>query len=150
MNINEKRSMNDLHPFISESIRDGGQFVFYPGGNSMLPTIIPNTDCVVLVEAKNLKKYDLVLFTRTDGKYVLHRIMKIHCGQYTIKGDNQNWTETTTEANIIAKVSEIRKKNGKVYTQKQFTSKTTVIKLETVKFIKRAVNKLRRIIKGEK
>jgi len=142
--------MNELHPFIIESIRDGGQFVFYPSGISMKPTILPDEDCVILVEADNLKRYDLVLFTRDDGKYVLHRIMKINNGQYTIKGDNQNWTETTTDEKIIAKVSEIRKKDGRVITSDEFTSAKTVARLECIKFMRRVINKLKRIIKGEK
>ncbi len=150
MSTNVKKSMKELHPFIIEAIRDGGQFVFYPSGISMKPTIIPDEDCVILVEVGELKKYDLVLFTRDDGKYVLHRIMKINNGQYTIKGDNQNWTETTTDEKIIAKVSEIRKKDGRIITSDKFTSVMTVARLESIKFIKRVINKLRRIIKGEK
>ena len=50
-------SMDNLLPYITESIKNGGQFVFYPKGTSMLPTIIPEKDCVVLIEPFNLKKY---------------------------------------------------------------------------------------------
>lgn len=145
-----KQKMSDLCPFIKESIRDGGQFVFFPSGDSMRPTIIPDEDCVVLVEPDNLEKFDLVLFTRPNGKYVLHRIINIKNGEYIIKGDNQNWTEKTSEAHIIAKVSEIRKKDGTVLTYGQFTSIATVGKLETFKFIKRVINKIKRMLKGKK
>ena len=142
--------MTELLPLICESIRDGGQFVFYPTGISMLPTVIPNEDCVVLVEPKNIKKYDLILFTRPNGKYVLHRIINIKNGEYIIKGDNQNWTEKTTIDKVIAKVSEVRKKDGSVINYNKLTSKVTVAKLESRKFIKRVINKIKRMLKGKK
>ena len=149
MELSEK-NMTELHPLICESIRDGGQFVFYPTGISMLPTVIPNEDCVVLIEPKNVKKYDLILFTRPNGKYVLHRIIKIKNGEYIIKGDNQNWTEKTTIDKVIAKVSEVRKKDGSVINYSKLTSKVTVAKLESRKFIKRVINKIKRMLKGKK
>ena len=149
MELSEK-NMTELHPLICESIRDGGQFVFYPTGISMLPTVIPNEDCVVLVEPKNIKKFDLILFTRPNGKYVLHRIINIKNGEYIIKGDNQNWTEKTTIDKVIAKVSEVRKKDGSVITYNKLTSTSTVAKLESRKFIKRVINKIKRMLKGKK
>ena len=149
MELSEK-NMTELHPLICESIRDGGQFVFYPTGISMLPTVIPNEDCVVLVEPKNIKKYDLILFTRPNGKYVLHRIINIKNGEYIIKGDNQNWTEKTTIDKVIAKVSEVRKKDGSVINYNKLTSNLTVAKLESRKFIKRVINKIKRMLKGKK
>ena len=149
MELSEK-NMTELLPLICESIRDGGQFVFYPTGISMLPTVIPNEDCVVLVEPKNIKKYDLILFTRPNGKYVLHRIINIKNGEYIIKGDNQNWTEKTTIDKVIAKVSEVRKKDGSVINYNKLTSKVTVAKLESRKFIKRVINKIKRMLKGKK
>jgi len=149
MELSEK-NMTELLPLICESIRDGGQFVFYPTGISMLPTVIPNEDCVVLVEPKNIKKYDLILFTRPNGKYVLHRIINIKNGEYIIKGDNQNWTEKTTIDKVIAKVSEVRKKDGSVINYNKLTSKVTVAKLESRKFVKRVINKIKRMLKGKK
>ncbi len=142
--------MEDLLPIITESIRNGGQFVFYPSGDSMRPTIVPEQDCVVLIEPKDIKKYDLVLFTRKSGKFVLHRIIKIKNGEYKIKGDNQNWTETTSYDSVIAKVYEIRKKDGMVLSYKKATASSTVAKLEMKKFTRRVINKLKRILKGDK
>lgn len=146
----EKTSMKELHPIICESIRDGGQFVFYPSGTSMLPTITPNDDCVILVEAKEIKKYDLVLFTRTNGIYVLHRIIKIKDGKYTIMGDNQTWSETITHNQVIAKVAEIRKRNGKVLTEAEFCAKRKVLLLRIFRFYNRIICKIKRSISIKK
>lgn len=108
-------SMSSLHPIICESIKDGGQFVFYPSGMSMYPTIKEKEDCVVLVEAENLQKNDLILYLRDNGKYVLHRIISLKNGKYILCGDNQVVYERgITDSNIIAMAHEIRKPSGKV------------------------------------
>ena len=108
-------SMEMLHPIITESIREGGQFVFYPSGISMLPTIKEREDCVVLVEADDLCKNDLILYRRKCGKYVLHRIMGIKHGEYILCGDNQfRYEYGITSDMIIAMASEIRKKDGTI------------------------------------
>ena len=146
----EKADMKDLHPIITECIRDGGQFVFYPTGTSMLPTIKPGEDCVILVEANNLKMKDLVLFIRTSGTYVLHRIIGEENGEYIIMGDNQTWTERIKPEQVIAKVSEIRKKNGKILTFSEFSSVSRLTALFIFKFVRRVLFKLKRIIKGNK
>ena len=110
-------SMEMLHPIISESIREGGQFVFYPSGISMLPTIKEREDCVVLVEADDLQKNDLILYRRKTGQYVLHRIMKIKSAYYILCGDNQfRYEYGITSDRVIAKASEIRKKDGTILT----------------------------------
>ena len=142
--------MKELLPFILESIKDGGQFVFSPRGVSMLPTIIPEKDSVVLVEPKDLKKRDIILFTRENGVFVLHRIFDIKDGKYIINGDNQLWYEETTSERIIAKVEEIRKENGKIIKYKSFTSTPTNIKLFVRKQTRRVLSKIKRIITGKK
>jgi hypothetical protein len=149
IDLSKNPSMEEIHTFISESIKDGGQFVFFPRGTSMLPTISPEKDCVVLIEPNNLKKRDLVLFTRDNGAYVLHRIFDIKNGKYIINGDNQLWYEETTEEKIIAKVHEIRKPDGKIIKYKSFTSKFTIIKLFIRKQTRRVLSKIKRIITGK-
>lgn len=49
-----------------------------------------NRKSTVTVKAKTmpLQKYDVVLYRRPAGKYVLHRIIKVLNGAYLIRGDN--------------------------------------------------------------
>ena len=65
-----------------------------PKGTSMLPMIRQRRDSVLISPLpKKLKKYDLPLYQRDNGQYVLHRIVKV--GQtYTCIGDNQYVYET--------------------------------------------------------
>lgn len=55
----------------------------------MLPMLREGIDSVVLSPVpEKLKKYDLPLYQRDNGKYVLHRIIRV--GEtYTCMGDNQ-------------------------------------------------------------
>ena len=75
---------------MKEQIDSGKTVVFSPDGTSMLPLIRPNIDRVMLKKApEKLKKYDLPLYLREDGKFVLHRVVGVKEGGYTMCGDNQ-------------------------------------------------------------
>ena len=81
--------LEDLLPLIQEGLESGKTVRFSPRGISMLPMLRQGIDNVVLspVPAK-LKKYDLPLYRRSSGQFVLHRI--IEAGEtYTCMGDNQ-------------------------------------------------------------
>ena len=81
--------LDDLMPLFREKLAQGKTVRFYPKGTSMMPMLRQGIDSVVLSPLpKKLKKYDLPLYQRDNGKYVLHRIVKV--GQtYTCIGDNQ-------------------------------------------------------------
>ncbi len=81
--------MNKKTSFEEEIEKNG--FLFYTGkGSSMFPLIREGRD-VLLISKKNgrLKKYDIPLYKRKNGQYVLHRIMKVRNDDYVLCGDNQ-------------------------------------------------------------
>jgi hypothetical protein len=86
--------MEMLMPLIRESLAAGQSVRFYPRGVSMLPMLRRGLDSVLLSPITgSLRKYDLPLYQRDDGKYVLHRI--VGAGSvYTCMGDNQFRPET--------------------------------------------------------
>lgn len=141
-----ERDMQELHPLISEAIKDGGQFVLVPKGVSMLPTIVPLKDSIVLVEPENLQKNDIVLYKRNNGMYVAHRIIKIKDGEYIICGDNQTALEYgVRRPMIIAKVDRILKEDGRVVDSQQIRSKGNfLIELRRVK--RRIINCVKRLL----
>ena len=76
-------------PLIQESLSAGQTVQISPRGVSMLPMLRQGIDSVVLSPiSDDLKKYDLPLYRRENGKYVLHRIVDAGC-TYTCMGDNQ-------------------------------------------------------------
>ena len=85
----EEVRLDDVMPQIRELLAMGQSVRLYPKGVSMMPMLRQGIDSVLLspVQGK-LKKYDLPLYQRKNGQYVLHRIVKV--GEtYTCIGDNQ-------------------------------------------------------------
>ena len=78
-----------LMPLIREQLDMGKAVRFNPKGVSMLPMLRQGLDSVVLSPLpEKLRRYDLPLYQRDDGHFVLHRIVK--AGEsYTCIGDNQ-------------------------------------------------------------
>lgn len=86
-----ERSMEleQLMPLIREQLAAGKTVRFSPRGVSMLPMLRQGIDSVVFSPAPDkLKKYDLPLYQRQNGQYVLHRIVEAG-DTYTCIGDNQ-------------------------------------------------------------
>ena len=76
-------------PLMREQLAAGKKVQFAPRGTSMLPMLRQGIDQVVLSSVPDrLKKYDLPLYQRKNGQYVLHRIVKAE-ETYTCVGDNQ-------------------------------------------------------------
>lgn len=94
-------SMKDIFPIIEEGIKNGGNYRFYPKGESMLPLIREGIDSVVLAEVDNVNKFDMVLYQRADESYVLHRVVKVEKDAFSICGDNQCSVERGIKAEQI-------------------------------------------------
>lgn len=76
-------------PLIREQLAAGRSVRFSPRGTSMLPMLRQGIDTVTLSPLPDtLKKYDLPLYQRDNGQYVLHRIVKVK-DTCTCIGDNQ-------------------------------------------------------------
>ena len=81
--------LEQLMPIIREQLDAGKSVRFAPRGISMLPMLRQGKDKVVLSPVKGkLKKYDLPLYQRDSGQYVLHRVVGVG-DTYTCIGDNQ-------------------------------------------------------------
>ncbi len=111
--------MEDLLPYISEALSQNKTFTLPITGTSMLPLLIAGKDTVELsaVTRKNnalsLEIGDLPLYKRKDGSFVLHRIVGIENGTYTMCGDNQFILEKGIEDSQIIGVVTAINKDGK-------------------------------------
>ena len=77
-------------PLIRETLAAGKNVEFSPRGTSMLPMLRQGMDRVVLSPLpEKLQKYDLPLYQRENGQYVLHRIVGIRPEGYVLCGDNR-------------------------------------------------------------
>ena len=71
-------------------IERDGRLVYTNVGDSMRPLIRQDRDLLIIDRANGrLKKYDVPLYKRDSGQYVLHRILKVRKNDYVICGDNR-------------------------------------------------------------
>lgn len=114
-------SLEQMMPLIVERLAAGEDVQFTPRGTSMRPMIFGGRDHVVLSPVKGrLKKYDLPLYRRDDGQYVLHRIVK--AGEsFTCMGDNQYIREPGIRQDQILAVVTAFVRNGKRYRVTDFS-----------------------------
>ena len=87
-------------------------------GISMGPFLHEGDMVYLDLPARPLRKGDIVLFTRPNGRYILHRIVTC-CpdGSYLILGDNQTLPEPVAQEQIRAIVTSAVRK-GKLITPK--------------------------------
>lgn len=72
-----------------------GRLIYTNVGDSMWPLIRQGRDLMIIERpAGRLKKYDVPLYRRDNGQYVLHRILKVREHDYVICGDNRWQRET--------------------------------------------------------
>lgn len=74
---------------IEDVIREKGFYITVPKGTSMFPLLGYKTNDICVVKVDELKKYDVPLYIRDNGEYVLHRIIDISDDGYVCCGDNQ-------------------------------------------------------------
>lgn len=74
-----------------ELLATKGKIVHTNVGDSMMPLLREGRDLMVIEPRPEgrCKRYDAVLYKRPNGKYVMHRILKVRKNDYVICGDNR-------------------------------------------------------------
>ncbi len=105
-----------ITPIIEELLSSGRDVRLTVVGNSMFPMLHSGTDSVVLTKvSRPLSKYDIPLYRRKTGEYVMHRIVKVNDGFFTMNGDNQYTLESPVYPDmIIGVVREFYRKGKKI------------------------------------
>ena len=107
--------LEQLLPLMLERLAAGESVQFTPQGTSMRPTIYGGRDQVVLSPLpEQLKKYDIPLYRRDNGQFVLHRIVKVE-ESYTCIGDNQFELETGVRQDQMIALATGFYRKGKYY-----------------------------------
>ena len=115
--------MTDTSTFEAELLAHG-KIIYTNVGVSMMPLLRQNRD-VMIIERPNgrLKKYDVPLYKRDDGRYVLHRILKVRENDYVICGDNCTGKEYgITDKHIIGVLTGVIR-DGKTVNMDDFSYK---------------------------
>ncbi len=106
-----------------EIIERDGRLIYTNVGDSMEPLIREGRDLLVIEKPSGrLKRYDIPLYKRDNGKYVLHRVLKVRDEDYVICGDDRYTPEYgITDRNVIGVLTALitdgkeRKLEGKRY-----------------------------------
>lgn len=129
---------------IEQQLEQNGHGFFQTVGDSMEP-LLHNRKSTVVIEKKKtqLNKYDVVLFKRTTGEYVLHRVVRILQDAYLICGDNCVEREKVEEEWILGVMIGFYEDERNIFTS--CTSKSYIGYLKTLK-IRAIILRLRNLI----
>ena len=74
-----------------ERLAADGKLIHTNLGDSMMPFLREGRDLMIIEPRPEgrCKRLDAVLFKRPNGKYVMHRILKVRKNDYVICGDNR-------------------------------------------------------------
>ena len=87
-------------------LEKNGVIGFVPGGNSMWPTLKnKGQSVIVLKKERKLKRFDVALYQRKCGTYVLHRVMEPTSFGYLMCGDSQFDIERVQEDQVFGVMS---------------------------------------------
>lgn len=110
----KKVHLEQLLPFIEAAFENCQTFTIPITGTSMLPMLVEGRDKVEVAKAHlPLKVGDLPLYRRKNGAFVLHRIVDIENGTYTMSGDNQFLLEKGVTDEQIIGITVAFTQNGK-------------------------------------
>ena len=97
-----------------EELERSGKLVYTTVGVSMNPLIKQDRDLSIIEKPKGrLKKFDVALYKRANGQYVLHRVVKVLEDGYVILGDNCCSKEYNIKDSQILGVLTSLVRNGK-------------------------------------
>lgn len=112
-----------MYPIISEMLKEKGKVTFTVTGRSMQPMLYNRRDTVTLSKrVGKLKKFDLPFYRMDDGKFVLHRVVKVYKdGTYKCQGDNcWHFEDKIRDDQIIGIVTEFNRGGKQIFVDKSF------------------------------
>ena len=108
---------------VENALKNEGVYVSLTSGVSMKPLFKTHRDVVVISPpTRELRKYDVALYTYGDGRYILHRVVGVRDEVYLIRGDNTYKLERVPKARVIGVMTAFNRK-GKQYDLSEFSYK---------------------------
>ena len=145
----KKLPMEKLLPIMLGEFEQGKTFRMITNGTSMLPLIGNGCDTVILKKPADggLKKYDIPLYRRADGSFVLHRVVRVTENGYALCGDNQTALETgITDKDVLAVACGVIKSGGRIYHLRGARYRIYCAALSAFRPARRCLSKIKRLI----
>ncbi|MFA7417789.1 MAG: S24/S26 family peptidase [Acholeplasma sp.] len=131
---------------ILKHLNEKGFVVSKVKGVSMWPLLNQKNTSIYVKADNQYTKNDCILFLRSDGALILHRILKVKPNYYLVSGDNQCLLETVYINQIQGKLTEYYK-NGQTKQLKGFRYHLYVFFIRTTRPIRCFRDFSKRIIK---
>lgn len=100
-------------------LQKDGVLVYTNVGVSMMPLLRQHRDLMIIhryTGSPRLRRYDIPLFKRPDGKYILHRVLWVTTDGYWITGDNQWRLEFVREEQILGVLKAVQRDGRQIQT----------------------------------
>lgn len=109
-------SLNHRSMTFEEILAKQGKLVYTNVGTSMMPLLRQHHDLLIIAPKPEgrLKMWDVPLYRRDNGQYVMHRVLWVRKNDYILCGDNQYYPETGIQDRHIIGILESRSRDGKV------------------------------------
>lgn len=97
---------------LRQLVEEGREVSCCVSGGSMAPFLADGRDYVLLTKAEDpLRRGDVVFFERSDGRFILHRILKCTPQGYYMVGDGQSCVEgPVAREQVFAKLKAAKRK----------------------------------------
>lgn len=105
-----------MNSTFEQELEQHGTLIYTNVGDSMMPLLRAHRDLIIIEKASGrCKKYDVPLYRRDSGQYVLHRILKVRKEDYVTCGDNRYCREYGITDKHIIGVQTGFVRDGKTY-----------------------------------
>ena len=135
-----------------ELLQRDGSVITHVVGSSMKPLLHDRQSIVVVEDAGKVppKKGDVVLY-KTNGTYILHRVMKITEKEYLTRGDN-TWTiEHIPKEALLATMTQFcRKPEGRMIHRNHPANRLYRLALPCIRWTRRIGSAIKRRLITEK
>ncbi len=105
--------MSDGYGSIEQQLRQEGFYISTTIGFSMWPLLYNRRDRVVITakqSGERLHRGDLPLYRLPDGRYVMHRVIRVKEDGYIIRGDNTYVRERVPDDWVVGVATEFYRK----------------------------------------
>ncbi len=109
---------------VREKLAAEGKAYVRVTGTSMRPLLEHLRDGVVIVPPDRVRRGDIVLFDRKNGRYALHRVIRRGKNGFAMAGDHQWHYETDLPYEGIVGVASMIVRDGKVIPRENFLLKS--------------------------
>lgn len=112
---------DELMQIVLLQLKNGGVATLTVTGFSMMPMLRNMRDAVILIPvSRALEPGEIALFQRDNGRYVLHRVIKVTGEGYLFCGDNQAELEPVRHDQLMALVNGFTRK-GKTHSLTEYS-----------------------------